>query len=375
MRFVLNREGVQQLVNFVQGFLPLLNSCPPFMADCIIDATSSGVYVEAMNYESQAKMKLDASCEEEGICTVTMKYLLRVLKSVSSSNSVDCAVSGNYLEILDGSSKFRLSTTVSINEFNRMKEPPVDSWVSVVSGDLADAIEFASSAAVKRGRYELSGVFLKIQGKELSVYGTDGKRLVKVGLNYEGSSVKNEVVIHSSTCKIISGICNKFRDEIQLSLGDLLYIRARYDNDTIFLVSVRGMDCEYPNVVSILEQSVSACSIFWRVNKHDLIDVCKKAISIFNTDMCQLIFDLTPDGASCTASHSGNEYIGKIEGQISGSIRFAINAVLLLNTVKAFNVDEVEFGIQSHDKPLVIRETVTLPCGSYIALIMPMRLQ
>ncbi|MEM4234771.1 MAG: hypothetical protein QXU75_06455, partial [Candidatus Methanomethylicaceae archaeon] len=361
-------------IGFIQGFSPIPNHLPSFMQDCILESTQSGLYVEALNYESHAKVKLDAIVEKEGQCTVPMKYLLRILKSIDSDD-VRFELYSNHIEIAANSSKFKLSTTVNIDSFSRIKEPDMDSWISVISGDLADAVRIASGIVVSEvGRSELDSVLFQIQGEELAIYGTDARRLIKVRLPYGGSGIGGKIVIHSSTCKLLNEICEKVYDEIQLSFDrTMLYLKLQQDNDLKLIVRVRALECEYPDVESVLEQVSKEYSITWHVKKQDLIDVCKKAISIFNTDICSLIFDLTPKGVSCSAEHSGNEYIGNIEGQVDGNIKFALNAKLLLDMIKLFYVNELEFGINAPDKPVLIKEAVSLPSGSCIGLIMPLR--
>ncbi len=165
----------------------------PVLANVLIKTDKNRLQISATNLENGVSLWLGAKIEKEGETTIPARILSEVVSSLPAGK-IDLEVTENSLSLSSGGYSAKLNG-ISASEFPKQPVYSTENLFSIPAEKLLLAIgQVAFSAATDDGRPVLTGVLIKIKGKELSMIATDGYRLSLRRMELE-VSVKEEVSI------------------------------------------------------------------------------------------------------------------------------------------------------------------------------------
>ncbi len=174
MKITVERDVMAEAVAWVARSLPNRPSVP-ILAGLLMRATGSQLVLSSFDYETSARITIDAQVDEEGEALVSGRLLSEIARSLPNRPARFTANS-NHVELVCGSARFTLQM-LPVEDYPQLPEMPAES--GTVPSD-----EFTRSVAqvvVAAGRDELlpvfTGVRIEINDDRLSLLATDRYRM------------------------------------------------------------------------------------------------------------------------------------------------------------------------------------------------------
>lgn len=153
------------------------NNTLPVLNNILIRAEAKRLFLCATNLEIAISASIEANVENEGALTVPAKAFASYV-SLLQENEVDLAVmNGNTLVIRTAGSESKMKG-ISSEEFPLLPKLDAPTSFTLPVQELKEAIEqvvFAASTNISRP--VLTGLYWKIEGKQLKLVATDSYRL------------------------------------------------------------------------------------------------------------------------------------------------------------------------------------------------------
>ncbi|PJC28555.1 DNA polymerase III subunit beta, partial [Candidatus Shapirobacteria bacterium CG_4_9_14_0_2_um_filter_40_11] len=148
----------------------------PVLANVLLKTDKNRLQISATNLENGVSLWLGAKIEKDGETTIPARILSEIVSSLPAGK-IDLEVTENSLSFSSGGYTAKLNG-ISASEFPKQPTYSTENLFSIPAEKLLLAIgQVAFSAATDEGRPVLTGVLIKIKGKELSMVATDGYRL------------------------------------------------------------------------------------------------------------------------------------------------------------------------------------------------------
>ncbi|MCX5681613.1 MAG: DNA polymerase III subunit beta, partial [Candidatus Omnitrophica bacterium] len=229
---------------------------------------------------------------------------------------------------------------------------------------LKEMLKMTSFAAShEEARYLLNGVLLEIEGENIRIVGTDGRRLAKIERKLEGANKKDVSVI--LPIKAVSEIMRNLKDE-----GTVSFLTGT--NQILFdinnvLVATRIIEGEFPNYSQVVpaEQKTKI-----KINTQEFLSAIRRANLLATPDFQAVKFEvfkdklvvskITPDVGE-SREEVPIEYGG-------GELIVGFNPGFFIEVLKNIAEEKISLELLGPDKPGVIR------LDGYLYLALPMRI-
>ncbi|NLA28666.1 MAG: DNA polymerase III subunit beta, partial [Propionibacterium sp.] len=189
MKIRMERDVMAEAVAWAARSLPSRPSVP-ILAGLLIKADATGVTMSSFDYETSARVQIEAQVVDEGEALVSGKLLAEIARSLPN-RPVDFSSDATRVELVCGSARFTLQL-LPVSEYPQLPEMPTAAGV-VGSSEFAQAI---NQVVVAAGRDELlpvfTGVRLEIDDGLLSLLATDRYRMALKELPWTPASSSAE---------------------------------------------------------------------------------------------------------------------------------------------------------------------------------------
>lgn len=177
MEIKVSREELKKALYWTQNVVER-KTTKPILSNALLDATGDKLKISATDLEVGVTVEAPAMVKAKGQVAVPAKNLYEIAKELSSEEVTIRQKDGQWLEILGGTSKFKM-VGLPPQEFPTMPELPKKKPLSVDSASLKHMIEKTLFAvSTDETKYNLNGVFFETVGdKKLRMVATDGHRL------------------------------------------------------------------------------------------------------------------------------------------------------------------------------------------------------
>ena len=376
MKVSCTQEALSKALNIV-GRAVATRTTLPIVTNVLMSTEDSSLRLAATNLEIGINYKMPATVEEPGAIAIPARLLTELVHSLPNER----------IEMEASPQNFNMSVRclrydAKIKGLDPRDFPPImmptDSITTMVSAEtLKDAIkQVVFAAASDDTRPVLTGVYVKMEGAEMTLAAADGFRLAVLHspLLREIESPL-EVIVPSRSLLELSRIIEEEEKPVEVTVtpakGQILFHTSTVD---MFSQLIQGT---FPNYSQLIPASFSSRVI---VPTDDFLKATRVA-SIFARDASGIVRlqmapgdDILP--AHMTISARADE-VGENQGEIDAVVegeagKIAFNAKYLMDVLNVLGARQVALETNSPSSPGVLR-----PVGpdSYTHVIMQMFVQ
>jgi len=361
-------KSLSTVARAVSGSPPL-----PVLANVLLETENSRLKLSATNLEMSISVWISAKVEQSGSITLPAKTFTELVNSLSPQR-VDLR-----LDTKTHTVHLRCGVqTANIRGIDAEEFPPIkhdDQAQLTVGGEVLRGmiLQTAFAAAREQNRPILTGVYLKLEGQEMTMAAADGYRLgvrtADIDATYEE---KQEIVIPAATMNEVARIIDE-NHEVGIALPDQRS-SVSFSAPNVIVTS-QLLEGRFPDFEAIIPRSFATTTELYT---RDLLVVCQRA-EIFARD--------NANSASLSVQPSGSEgepaevaIVGKSaergdsEGMLDASaegeaLDISFNIRYLIDVLRVIKEEKVLFQSNGPENPGVLKPKDR---DDFVHVIMPM---
>ena len=365
MKVICTQENLKNGLMLVGRVVSPTNTLP--ILNNILLKTENGLLkISSTNLEIAINTSIRCKVEEEGGVTVFSKTIIDLVNSFPNKN-ITLETKDINLD-MEAENYHTNIKTLPVEEFPLIPEPEGDFKLEINAQVLKAAVnQVTFAASTNQTQPEISGILLKIEGKELTLVATDRYRLAekKVLLNQD-SKANKQVIVPQKTIFEISRIIGQYDGSVELVLSDN-QIACVVESTQIIS---RLIDGQYPDYKAIIPENFNTTI---KAPKQQLVSALK-AVSVFsqNNNSIELHFSKEKQFLSVAAeSPDLGKSVVDVPSEVDGSSgELILNHKYILDCLSAIDTDQVVVKIINDSSPsLLLPENK----NDYTYLVMPIK--
>jgi DNA polymerase-3 subunit beta len=370
MEVRVRRDDLMRGLHLVQGVVER-RSPQPILSHVLIEPEEKGIALFATDLETGFRGHVDAIVKKPASVTCSARKLYEIVRELGAEEITLRGGADGWMEVLAGRSKFKV-VSLPPGDFPELpiREPPAKgSTMRIAAGTLREMIDrtvFAVSA--DETRYNLSGVYMEVEGGVLRMVATDGHRLAKIDRSLAGLKMAKGVIMPQKGLREFRKILEDTDvADVTLSIGDR-ELRADIDGVAFFMRLVEG---EFPNYGQVIPKETTRKAI---VQRDEFLGALKRTSLLASERSHGVRLGLSNGSLSLAASNPDQgEANEDIEASYSGDeVHVGFNARYLIEVLNVHpQGDTIEIGLTDEVGPGVIRGSHD---PDYTYVLMPMRL-
>lgn len=370
MNFIIRRETL--LYNLNNASKALSNKVQmPGLTGILFNVKQNEIILTTSNNDISIRCTIDKdfTVQEEGDFVLQGKYLIEIVKKITSDEIEFKSYEGNTIKLLAGKSVFTLNE-LSLDSFPKISFEESNLHFDIEVINLKQIIRKTSFAiSPSESRVVLTGVSLATFDNTLEFVATDSFRLSRKRIIFDKPLPEIKVVIPGKALDELNKILEESEGNIEIHCSSTKVL-FKYDN---LMFQTRLINGVFPNIESLIPDKYLLSVKF---DKEKLLETIDR-VSIFVANELSNVIKLSfyPSGIVEFTSNS-NEIGGAVEEIVpisySSNIKIdvALSSKYLLEALRSFDSKEISINFTSEVKPITIT-------GEYdynlIQLILPLR--
>ena len=366
MRLTISREKLQEALSAVAAAVPTKTTLP-VLGNLLLETTEKGLRLSGTDLDIGVSTEVLADVETAGAITVPAKKLVDIVRELPPA-PVKLAASGEQRISLEcGRSRFKL-LGLPKDEFPAFPSVNFSQAWRVRSSDLQKLISHTAFAvSTEESRPILNGVLWEVRPKEIRMVATNGHRLAKMEVPYEGDGTSDFII----PPKALEQVRRLFPadEELEVAKGEN-HLAFRSPFTSVFTRLIEG---PYPNYEQVIPKDNDRVAV---IEKAALTSALKRmaVIASDQTHRVKLTFNTALLKFSVTTPYLG-------EGQDELPVRYdgdpldiGFNGMYLLEVLRYIPTDEVRLTFKAPDRATTLEPEGWQDPGKYLCLVMPLRL-
>ena len=348
----------------------------PMLNNVLITTDKNKVFISATDLEIGIKLSVSGKLEKEGKVALSAKTFSSFLASLPEEK-ITLKKENDSLKAIAGTYEVKFPL-VNVEDFPIIPTVSSNNYIEINKQLFRKAIsQVIPSVSYNTTKPEISGVFLKYDGKDAELVGTDSFRLARKVITKENikSNIKKEVnlIIPLRTMQELERV---LQEEFEETSSELIKIsfdnnQIQFSLDNIQLVS-RLISGEFPKYSSVIPLEFTNKVI---VSRNEIIEAIK-VVGLFSGRINDTKFQLYPSkkeiiieaqDPSLGKSHA-NITAEKMEGE---DLEIGFNYRFLLDGINSSQGNKIFIGLNKNDSPILIRGEEE---GDFMYILMPTRL-
>jgi len=338
----------------------------PVLGNILIEANKGKLLFSATDLEIAVSAECAGKIEKEGKITIPARLLIDF---VVNNNDENINISLKDLTLSLKSKKYQANIKgIAHEEFPTIPEAPKEKYSTLKSDDILDSLKkVVMATANDETRPVLAGVYLKFDGKYLTMAATDSYRLAEKKIEIsEVKEAKDIIVPARAMNELLRILSSEKSDNVEMIVDE---------NQVFFVIGEvqivsRLIEGSFPPYEQIVPKDAKISV------KCDLAETLAalKMSSIFAKDIANNIrFKISKDKLliSSTAKEIGDTTSEVLAEVFGGEIEIAFNARYLLDVLSILPGDRVEMSFNDDASPCVIK---TDKDKNYLYLVMPLKI-
>ncbi len=351
-------EGIQTVQNVVSSKATL-----PILSNMLLETRTNVIKLNTTDLDIGISCEIPVDTIEEGAITIPAKRFSDIIRELPAGDILISTKLNNQIDIEGEKCRFKL-LGLPKEEFPKFPEFKDKEVVRIEQKTFKEMLRMTSFAVShEESRYVLNGILLEIEGDNIRIVATDGRRLAKIEKKL-GVAIKKEI---SAIIPV------KAVQEIFRNLGEEGHIsflmgtnQVLFDIDGV-LVATRIIEGEFPNYNQVIPKQTS---LKIKMNTKEFLSAIRRANLLATPDFQAVKFEVFPDKLviSKTTPDVGESreevpitYGGK-------ELIIGFNPQYLIDVLKNIDQEMIEMELSGPDKAGVIR------IQDYLYLALPMRL-
>lgn len=340
----------------------------PVLANILLKSDKTKLTLSATNLETSASISLGAKIKNDGELTIPAKNFFEIVSNLPLG-TIHLVSEKENLKIEGAGFNGRIS---GMNSSDFPKVPQVvkkDESIDLTKTEFLIALpQVLFAASSDETRPVLTGIYFILSKKNLSLVATDGFRLSKKVIDFEGFTKEIKTVIPKNILLEVSRIGEES--------GNVLLVIKEKEKQVVFgfdnlILSSRVLEGEYPDYEKIIPKS---SNVKVRADKEELLRAVRLA-SVFARDSANIVKIKTLKDSiklSAESSQVGNQETtvdAKIEGE---QIEISFNYKFLEDFLRVVTGEEVLMEFNNASSPGVFTDPKD---PNFLHLIMPVKIQ
>ena len=317
----------------------------PILSNVLLSKDEGQLRLSATDLTLGVTVWLDAHMDGELGLTLPAKTLTDVVNSLVEPEVV-FSVNGKPEAALKCGAYKGVVKGIEASEFPTIPEFDVSSGISLDANALKEMIQnVAFAASVDDSRPVLTGVLMNMEGKSLSMVGTDGFRLAICKVDLPVTFAKKQMIVPASTLKEVVRIIGATKASKITLVLPLTGSQVVFRCENVQIVS-QLIDGKYPDYQAILPKGYKTRTVIAREGSNVVRFHLQPGPN--RTGKVKLLAESDETGASEI------ELDATIEGQ---ELEIAFNVKFMQDGLEAITAKNVVFEANAHNTPAVIRST------------------
>jgi DNA polymerase-3 subunit beta len=316
------------------------------------------------------------TAKEDGAVAVNGRKLLSIIRELPENDVVFVSDENNRLTIRSSSKDIDAEFTIAglpKDDFPDINTEPEDEYVGLNPKVFKEMIrKVIFSVSNDENKYSLTGVFLEKNNGDLSMVGTDGKRLSLISKKQKELDILKEDFFVPYDGVIIPRIVlievakYQFEDEMLYMGFSKNQIFFKYDNINLVSNLIEGKFPDYKKIIPADRER------FFTAKRSLLYNAIKRVSILVEESYNQIKLKLTKERLSVSAQNpslgGAIEEIPVVYGD--EDIEIALNYVYLSDCLKEIGSDTVKIDFEDSERVLTVHGEAE---EGYTNLIMPMK--
>ena len=368
--------------NFLKGLflverIPTRNTSLPIIENIFLRAGDHKLSFTSTDLELGIVSWVPAKIESEGEGVFPLKLISNFFQSLQDNN-IDGQLQKNSLVLKCGPVNSRINGE-DPSQFPIFPAFKKENPIKLPAYQLAKALAAVQNACANTDiKPEISGVFVSITPKEITLAATDSFRLAerKISGQFPVQAPLQFILPLKTVGEIVRIINTEEKDTEFLCFikeGQIFFsysCQGESGTPDFFMVS-RLIEGEYPDYQQIIP---SKFTTFLSCSRPELLQTLKSA-GIFTNRLREVVLTVSPAKKELvveTQDSDKGEYVSRVAGHGSGeSVRVVLNYQYLLEGLQSLNGESVALNIEDKHKPVLIFPENSTSLHKYV--VMPIR--
>jgi len=348
----------------------------PVLSNVLIDVSEDNIIFCSSNLETGIKIQDRVTAKEDGAIAVNGRKLLSIIRELPEDDVIFVSDDNNRLTIRSSSKDINAEFTIAgvpKEDFPNINTEPEEEYVGLNPKVFKEMIrKVIFSVSDDENKYSLTGVFLEKNNGDLSMVGTDGKRLSLISKKQKELNIPKEDFFVPYDGVIIPRIVlievakYQFDDETLYMGFSKNQIFFKYDNINLVSNLIEGKFPDYKKIIPADRER------FFTAKRVLLYNAIKRVSILVEESYNQIKLKLTKERLSVS---SQNPALGGAIEEIpviydDEDIEIALNYVYLSDCLKEIGSDMVKIDFEDSERVLTVQGEAE---EVYTNLIMPMK--
>jgi len=374
MKFIISKQKLNNIINKCYNIVGNKPATVPILSNFLIEAKNGELTITATDLMVGVRCFTEVKILEEGSTTLPAKQFTSLVRELTSIN-VEISTNEHHLtEIVADTSRFKING-MSGAEYPELPEAKDSTPVKICKEKLKEMF-YRTVFSVSRddNRYELTGVYLEIENRKATFYGTDGKRLSRSHIDFEiDPGFKGKYIVpHKAVDELLKNLDGEGDVTLHL-MSDKIALETE---NTYFVTKL--LSGEYPDVTRVIpERSETTVSLH-----RDELMILLKQLSLFaEEDEKHSVMFTFKDGEVKLNAHKMEVGEGKVSMPVNyhgPQLDIAFNPEFFLDILRHTKGETVMMGVTDSFNPGVLTDgeggEVPTKESSPLYVLMPMRL-
>lgn len=372
MSFVIPAQEFNFLINHVLNVIPA-KATVPILSNFLLEVKQGILRLTATDLMVGITCETDVKMLSEGSVALPAKRLAQLIRELTAPTLQINILENHLTEIQAGTSKFKIHG-MSGADFPKLPDISGASSFKISQATLKSLFYRVGFAIAKDpNRYVLTGALLRISNGQMSLLGTDGKRLARVHtpIDLDPSFTGSYVIPLKAVDEFLSHLSEE-GDATVFLMPDKIAI----ETEGLKIVT-KLLAGEYPDVSRVIPET---SEYVVTLHREELITLLRQ-VALFTADNNHSVKFSFKEGELCLSANASDVGEGKVSMPVNyrgEKLDIALNPGYFLDILRHSKKETLNLGLSDAFNPIVLTEKEGALKESFTAsplfVIMPMRL-
>lgn len=380
MKFQIRKESIDKAVRRIDAIIPH-RDMGTMLSNLLLTVQPGQVSITASDMETTARITLPVESAQPGEFIVPGKQFQEYVSSLISKELVVETETEEHQDEGSPAFRVRLSGTTEASAryvmpgnsarhfpvLNRVGEEKMFGVSSALLEEMIRKTQYAISQ--EDNRYIYNGICFQGSGDQLTLVGTDGRRLAAITRKINGPVNLAEgvdVVVHAKAIREIQKLID-VADEVMIGVEQRdLFVRVGDAQ-----LSSRLLEGKFPDYRRVLPQDLA---VQLELSRDKLIEALQQIRPVTEppSNQCRMILDRRKMHITGQSSGQGSRAEVDLDADYDGEkLEIGFNITYLLDILKALTCPRVRLGMNDGNKPLVVQD---VDDPDFVSLVMPLKI-